>query len=152
MRAILVDPRTRTIAEVVYAGVYTDIYKHIEADCFDAVTVKEDKDGSRETLWVDDEGLYRTDQKFFRWRGYAQPLAGKALLLGTDETGESVATKMTLAEVESMVRWDDVGLQYEGSVTTSGKQDHPLLGPGISVIRNIPVFSKKEKNDSPDTD
>jgi hypothetical protein len=142
MKAFVIDPITRTVAEVDYNGDYRQIYKLIDADTFDAVTVQYDTlTGHRESLFVDDEGLFKADQKFFHWADYPQPLAGKALLLGTDDTGESVATKQTISEVERQVRWDENDLQYLGGLTTVDEQAELFGKPAVRIV-NTPVFSK----------
>jgi hypothetical protein len=82
MRAILIDPFTQTIEEVDYSGDYKDIYSLIECDLFTTVYLPNTSD---DTLFVDDEGLYVENQRFFKIDGFEQPLAGRGLLLGTDE-------------------------------------------------------------------
>lgn len=100
MKAILIDPETKTIKEVDYDGDYRSIYKLIDCDCYTAVTIN--KHG--ETVWVDDEGLF-TKTHYFKIAGYPDPLAGKGLLLRTDSNGESVATELTVEHLEDMVRF-----------------------------------------------
>ena len=56
-----------------------------------------------ETLYVDDEGLYVENQRFFTWNGYPNPLAGRGLILGTNEDGESIDTDMEPEDVEKLV-------------------------------------------------
>lgn len=102
MKAILIDPFARTVTEVDYSGDYHDIYQIIDCDTFTCVAAA----GSGETLFVDDEGLINGKQQaFFGWMGYPQPLAGKALLLGTDLMGESMATNFTLDDANDHVVW-----------------------------------------------
>lgn len=102
MRAILINPFNHTITEVNYTGDFEDIYLLIDCDTFTCVTVNERYD----TLYVDDEGLINgKEQAFFGWMGYPQPLAGKALLLGTDMNGESVDTTFSLDDANDHVVW-----------------------------------------------
>jgi len=101
MQAFLIDPFACTVTAVEYDGDYHSIYQLIGADLFDAVTV----DGCGTTLFIDDEGLFRECQRFFVHAGYPQPLAGKALVLGTDLAGASVAPCATLEQVAAAVRW-----------------------------------------------
>ena len=86
-KAFLIDPETQEISEVIYQGVYTDIYKHIGADCFDVARFNDKGDG----VFVDDNGLAMEPNKFFLIRGNVNPLAGKGLVLGCDDKGDSVA-------------------------------------------------------------
>lgn len=86
MKAYLIDPAARTITQVEYTGDYKNIYTHIEANCFDVARVYKNGDG----IFVDDEGLLNEPEHFFIHRNYPNPLAGKGLMLGVDDEGESV--------------------------------------------------------------
>jgi hypothetical protein len=112
MRAILIDPFTQTIEEVDYSGDYKDIYSLIECDLFTTVYLPNTSD---DTLFVDDEGLYVENQRFFKIDGFEQPLAGRGLLLGTDEEGESIDCMSTVEEVKAIVSWEKDGTQVEAS-------------------------------------
>ena len=64
--------------------------------------------GMKTLYIVDDEGLLRKENYGFEFtydNGHVAPLMGKALVLGTDAEGESVAVKSTLEEVESKIKW-----------------------------------------------
>jgi hypothetical protein len=112
MRAILIDPFTQTIEEVDYSGDYKDIYGLIQCDLFTTVYLPNTSD---DTLFVDDEGLYVENQKFFKISGFDQPLAGCGLLLGTDKEGESTDCMSTVEEVKAIVTWEKEGTQVEAS-------------------------------------
>ena len=101
MQAFLIDPFACAVTAVEYDGDYRSIYRLIDAELFDAVSV----DGRGTTLFVDDEGLARDWQRFFIHAGYPQPLAGKALVLGTNRAGGSVAPGVTLEQVAAAVQW-----------------------------------------------
>lgn len=59
------------------------------------------------TLWVNEEGLFRGDQKFFKFAGYDQPLAGYGLITGpAGPEGETQGTELTVAQVERYIRWE----------------------------------------------
>lgn len=90
--AYLIDPAARTVTQVEYTGDYTNIYTHIDADCFDIVRVYRNGDG----IFVDDEGLLKPQEHFFLHRNYPNPLAGKGLMLGCDEEGESIAPQTSI--------------------------------------------------------
>lgn len=97
MRAILIDPFSRTIAEVEYSGNYKQIYELIQCDTYDCARINREGDG----IFVDDEGLFKEqEQAFFLHADYPQPLAGRGLVLGCRmEDGESVSPSTTLDEV-----------------------------------------------------
>ena len=100
-KAILIDPTEKTITEVDYdeLGSYRQIYELIDADLFDVLRLD---DG--DAIYVDDEGLYNK-QDYFLYGEYPQPLAGRGLVLGTDEEGETIAPKISIDTVRQQVRW-----------------------------------------------
>lgn len=97
MRAILIDPDTETISEVDYNGDYRQIHKLIEASCFDLARID-----ACNSIYVDDEGML-VGKKIFAYEGY--PLAGKGLVLGVDDEGNSISPSLTLDQVKQAVRW-----------------------------------------------
>jgi hypothetical protein len=96
MKAFLINPFDKTVSEVDYSGDYKDIYKLIDAELFDVVYI----DGNN-CIYVDDEGLFKNEQAFFQV-GYAM-LAGRGLVLGTDDEGESISPEIALEELRKQV-------------------------------------------------
>ena len=96
MRAILIDPAKQTVTEVDYDGDYQSIYKLTDCTTFAVPYVLENEDA----LYVDDEGLLNGPVNFFTIWGYPEPLAGKCLILGTDEDGKSVAAKSMIEDLD----------------------------------------------------
>lgn len=95
VKGILIDPFTDSVTEVEYVD-YKCIYKHIQCDSFDAAGLS-----NGDTAWVDDNGLSVPGQQFFWIEDlYPYPLAGRGLILGVDEEGESIAPKLKLDEVK----------------------------------------------------
>lgn len=94
MKAILIDPTCNMVSEVSYSGDYEEIYKLIDCDTFTCVDL-----GEGETLYLDDEGLFKNETYLFQMKGAHQPFAGKGLILGTDEEGETIATKLSPLEI-----------------------------------------------------
>lgn len=103
MRAILINPFDQTVTEVDYSGDFRDIYKLIDADCFDCARISRG-DG----IFVDDEGLLNQPTHFFQHAEYPNPLAGKGLIVGCDSQGESVSCKTTVEEVKSKVTFSNI--------------------------------------------
>lgn len=103
MRAYLIDPITRTITEVDYSGDYHQIYTFIGCETFDMSRLNHAGD----VVFVDDAGLLKPQppENFFYHANYPEPLAGRGLVLGTDEEGETVAPSVTYAELTEMIRW-----------------------------------------------
>lgn len=116
MRAILIDPEARTIVEVDHDNSsYKNISKTIEASCFDVVSL-----ARGDTIYVDDEGLLRPNH-YFRWvpADHLVILAGKALILGSDNEGDSVDAKISLQEVKDSVRFVTAQQAREMATTES---------------------------------
>lgn len=101
MRAILIDPFKQSITDVEYSGDYHDIYKLIGCETFTIAPITHRGDA----IFVDDEGLFKPDQAFFKHDGYPQPLAGKGLILGCDEDGETVEPTVTLEEMKAATQF-----------------------------------------------
>lgn len=104
MRGILIDPFTKTIEEVETTGKLPEIYSMLGVELITIVHV-----GETDVLFLDDEGLFvpREEQEYFHWKGSNQPYAGKGLIIGTDEDGDSTDAEATLWEVMSKVHWLD---------------------------------------------
>lgn len=119
MKGILIDPFTRTITAVDVENGIQPIYDQIKAGTFDCVRLQSQKGSTHEeTIYIDDEGLFKDawtedgdgnvvqTQAYFRWAGYGHPLAGRALILGTNmNNGESEDTRLTVEDCELMVKW-----------------------------------------------
>ena len=99
MRAILVNPKDHTITEVDYDGNYKSIYDLIDCRIFTAAITLENQD----TLYLDDEGLLHGPTDFFKIEKYPDPLAGRCLIIGSNDEGESVDAKSDI---------DDLGIIF----------------------------------------
>ena len=99
MKAILINPFDQTIKETEYTGDYREIYHLIDCRTFDVVNIIHTED-----MYVDDEGLLKENQRYFTFTNEGT-YAGKALLLGHSDEGETTACGFTLQEVKDMVEW-----------------------------------------------
>ena len=106
MRVILVNPFDQTIKEAVYGGDFREIYDLIECSTFDVVYM-----GSGHDMYVDDEGLLKSNQRFFRFED--RNLAGKALIMKNDSEGESIDADMSLEDVVEAIEWLPEGHREE---------------------------------------
>lgn len=98
--ALLLNVKENTITEIVIKD-YSDINRLIGCNYFTTVQVNDKGD----TLYVDDEGLINDTTSGFTFDGYAGPLMGNAILLGTDlRTGDSKDISMTTAEFAAKVK------------------------------------------------
>ena len=129
-KAILINPFNKTIEMVDYdfGGSYLQISHLIGTEeCVKPLFCAVDIDGTN-SVYIDDEGLYRETQAYFMWEGYHQPLQGKGLILGTDyDNGESIPTTLSLDEVKEKVSFQD-NIQVAPSFTvTSFETDKEML-------------------------
>ena len=103
MKAILINPKLQTINEINYSGDYKDIYKLTECSTFTAIYPF---DNCEDTIYLDDEGLLKSSNYCFTVRcddGRNEPLMGNALILGTDEEGDSKDVETSIDEIKRRV-------------------------------------------------
>ena len=105
MRAILLNPFDQTVKEVVYTGDFREIYSLIDCTTFDVVRLSESDD-----MYVDDEGMLANMNYFFRYTNddfYVEPvlLAGKGLIVGTNEEGEDIEPELTVEDIRSRIKF-----------------------------------------------
>lgn len=143
MKAILIDPFDETVTEVEHNGDYRQIYtllSHPEhpVSCFTVVQIE-----NNDAIFVDDEGLLKDPKYFFSYEGYPQPLAGKGLILGTNDEGDSVDVVTTVDDIKKRVsfRHDLRLLDFESFEST---MDHPLMGKNTPVFGSRPIFIRVE--------
>lgn len=109
MKAFFINPSIQNITTVDYDGDWRKINRMIDAirGNFDVVRLYENGDAA----FVDDEGLYVEDQHFWIHRNYPTPLAGKSLLLGTDDEGDSVEPKTSFEKLHDDIHF--IGHRFE---------------------------------------
>jgi len=94
MRAFLINPKDKSITEIETKGELGDLYKLIGCNLIDVVILNDEED----VLYLDDEGLYRTPN-YFRFGINPNPLAGRAVVLGTNIDGEAISPKLLTLEL-----------------------------------------------------
>ena len=103
LRAILIDPFKEKI-RVAYLprDTYIDeIKKWMEVDLIDIVTLN-DKD----MMIVDDNGLLKSNNRFFHWAPHGTAYAGKAAVVGYDDEGATTDATYPLWTIEDkFVEW-----------------------------------------------
>jgi hypothetical protein len=135
MRGILIDPNTKTVTGIT--GNFSD-YKLIQRTVGGLFTVVDL--GNGETLYLDDEGLLKAEPgPFFNILPYPQPLAGVGLILGTDENGETVSTKLTVPAVTARASFPN--LRFTGFTHETTTVKHPLFGDeAVPCLSTVPHF------------
>lgn len=141
MRAILIDPFTQTVTETDYNGDFHHIYSLIGCDTFTVLEV-----GAGNVLYLDDEGLFKdlASQAFFGLSGYPNPLAGKGLILGTNDEGESIATRLTIEQVKRKVVW--LGADHAKRHGEAGGFDGKIITDSGTVVP-LPVGPLTDSRD-----
>lgn len=137
MKAYLIDPFEQTITEVEHDGKLETIYALIQCgdSGFDLVHFGTNRDG----IFVDDEGLYKKDQRYFVLEGFPSPLAGRGLVTGCDDEGETVAPKISLRHLVEKISWAPPTMRFSHINTTTGTVMHPVFGKAAQIV-NDPVF------------
>jgi hypothetical protein len=106
MKAILIDPFAQTVTEIECDG--EDSHEINNLLSTDAVVVTTlwgvPVNGGRDMLLLDDEGLFKENNRFFHYAGHHEAaLAGKALMVGRGRMGESTPPNITLNEAKLRV-------------------------------------------------
>ena len=109
-KAILIDPFACEVREVDLTGEFEQLYKLLSHETMkvDTFTTVNLGNPGNDAIFVDDEGLLKPCERFFMWNGYPQPLAGKGLILGADDEGETISPYITVAEVRHSVTFIEV--------------------------------------------
>jgi hypothetical protein len=140
MRAIVIDSVNQVIREDEYNGNYKDIYRLGGFDLMTAIEL-----GNGETLFIDDEGLLHDVTDYFILHGpdysYPQPLAGNGVILGCDDEGESIATKLSIEALNRNVQF--AKLRCVGfTPPTEQEIDHPVFGKTTMLDTGKPIFER----------
>lgn len=118
MRGILINVEDKTITNVTHDGTLESIYEHIGNGCttFCCPVVFEDNDA----MYCDDESLLRpSDIKGgFIMPDWSSPIIGNALILGTDDDGDSVDSKTSIKWLEDNIAFvpQDIAVRYAESI------------------------------------
>jgi hypothetical protein len=136
VKGILIDPIAQTITEVTVTDYsYDKIYPLVDAQTFDAVVIDD-----HNAAFLDDEGLWKEDQKFFMLGSYPQPLGGKAFVLGNNSDGDTVSTTLTVEDIAKLVTFrPDVSYVGSDPIAAGTKAQTPF-GEAF-VVGSTPVFA-----------
>ena len=95
MKALLIDPKTKTIEEIQIEKGINAIYEKLECRDFSCPIIFENKDA----MYCDGESLFLPDEDIhggiFYPETWAYPIINKILIMGTDKEGESIDCKST---------------------------------------------------------
>lgn len=121
-KAILIDVVNKEISFTTINH-YKEIYNAIGHGCntFDCPYQFPNGD----SLYVDDEGLLHDDvHGCFILEGWYSPCVGNAIILGTNDEGESIDCKSTLEEIQKQIKFfsKDVALAWRDAALSNGAQ------------------------------
>jgi len=102
LRAILIDPLLRVISEVNVDNDLQSFYDILNIRTLAMVNID-----NTNSLYIDDNGLLNNDNSLFEIASYAQPLAGRALVVAHNEEGETIETTLNIDQIRAMVGWVD---------------------------------------------
>lgn len=119
LKAILIDPTTRTIKDTVVDYDLQAWYDKLDCDTIQITTIP--LEAGRFQMIIDEEGLFKPELDQFRFEEvFAQQYAGKALLVqfeeSEDEDGNVVIKDnmdATAEDVEDSVVWCDQKMVLE---------------------------------------
>lgn len=110
MKTLLIDPFTHTITQIPLPNNLQHIYKVLDCSLIEAV-YPDHRDPTFDDvncLFVDEEGLFVNSefQAFFSFQGDLYPmLAGKAIVVNSDEDGETTGTSLTPEQLAPYIVW-----------------------------------------------
>jgi hypothetical protein len=104
-KAILINSENKTLSYIQLSDDYRDIYSAIGNNCnmFCCPVTFENMD----TIYADDESLLRFDdiKGGFIMEDWHSPIIGNAIILGTDNEGESVDCKTTIEQIQPKIKF-----------------------------------------------
>ena len=107
IRVILIDPFEERVKEMQIENDLNTIYQTLGCDLI-TITSMEGKD-YRLDLILDDEGLLKNPemQKYFKYKLFSQPFAGRGLLTSSDREGNcaSVPDRVRAEDIEKDIIW-----------------------------------------------
>lgn len=129
MKFFVIDPKSRTISDLEIdkdTWDYKQIYKLLGiSNTFEYVWLGEIEDEPFENgLYIDGEGMLKNafsgpndSQTMWYFKiinqvGFEHIIAGPALVVGTDEEGDTDSTTFTRERIESIVGWVPDGIEY----------------------------------------
>jgi hypothetical protein len=112
MRAILIDPVAETVTTIDLQPGLAAMYAALGCSCIDLRSVGRDPAGRSVDLICDDVGRLTDDQRCFMI-GDGMLIAGRALLVASDNAGNTVGTALPLAHAAEKVTFLPEGTDYD---------------------------------------
>lgn len=95
-------------------------------------------DGLRIVTYIDDEGLFRRDQKFFKLAGCSDPIPGIAVVCAAGREGETASVPYYVTEeaLAAVITWherEEIAAEIAPVTITAG------FGADAQVVQSIPI-------------
>lgn len=107
IRVILIDPFAEQVKEVEMPNDLQSMYAALECELI-TITSLTCKNYSMDMI-LDDEGLLKSPdtQKYFKYKLFSQPFAGRALLTSSDRDGNcsSLPEQVQVQDIEKDIIW-----------------------------------------------
>jgi hypothetical protein len=105
VRAILIDPFACSVTEIEHDGDdYKSMYPLLSHESMPVSTFQLVPSPILEpgdAVFVDEEGLMKPCERWFKIAGFEQPLAGKGLVVGSDNNGDTASARTSVEAVKA---------------------------------------------------
>lgn len=137
-RALLVNPFEKTLTEVDHDGELHSIYAALDCASTGIDTVALSPVC---VMYVDDEGLFKPEQRFFQLVPGAPVIGGKAIIFGLDAEGGNISHDLIVDKVRDACTFPDI--VFDGTKDSVQQGDHPAFGE-ITEFRSVARFRDRE--------
>ena len=134
LTGILIDPFLKKVNTVKVENDLKDFYRHIGCSMVEIVNLTQYIDNTYvQDIWVDEEGLLKNDQRFFKVSdlpfGHDGVIAGRGLILGSNREGNTISCDLSIEDVLPRISWD---FTHNGKIYNS----ETGLFTRVEVVRN----------------
>jgi hypothetical protein len=137
LTGLLIDPFLKKVTNVKVENDLKDFYRHIGCSMVEVVSLTQYSD---DDIWVDEEALLKSHQRFFKVSdlpfGHHGVIAGRGLILGNGGEGNTISCDLSIEDVLPRISWD---FTHNGKVYNS----ETGLFTSVEVIKSDIVDSIK---------
>ena len=103
MLAWKIDPYEKSISVIEIDGSLQSYYKAMSTETIGVNMMELVKVDRENDIYVDEEGLFKPDQRFFTITGGVQPYAGIGIAVGSTPDGDNCGSKLSPLEIMALV-------------------------------------------------
>jgi hypothetical protein len=100
-KGYFIDPNTQSVTDWEWDGKSGSLSEKLGCRYYTTIILS-DKD----VLFIDEEGMFRTDTMHFTIQTYPTPLRGKGIVLGYNPHGDTVSSALSINQVKAMVAFE----------------------------------------------